>query len=98
MNQQQHASRYRRDDYLGEQEIDLWSDQDLPGPADARQPDQQRTAGGVADLFTPNEIEALVRTAGEAVNGQPEDLSTRQHELADRVWQALHDDTASSTP
>ncbi|MGY3677350.1 hypothetical protein [Streptomyces sp. TE33382] len=40
---------------------------------------------GISAEFTPLELEGLVRTAAEAVHGDLDDLSTRQHELAARV-------------
>ncbi|MER6117930.1 hypothetical protein [Streptomyces sp. NPDC001743] len=40
---------------------------------------------GISASFTPLELEGLVRTAAEAVFGDPDDLSTRQHELAARA-------------
>ena len=46
---------------------------------------------GVSATFTPGDLEALVITAAEAVHGQPDELSTRQLELAARVWNLLHD-------
>ncbi|GAA2970035.1 hypothetical protein GCM10010519_01510 [Streptomyces lactacystinicus] len=40
---------------------------------------------GISASFTPLELEGLVRTAAEAVHGDPDDLSTRQYELAARA-------------
>ncbi|MHC3392393.1 hypothetical protein ACLQ2E_23445 [Streptomyces lavendulocolor] len=40
---------------------------------------------GISAEFTPLELEGLVRTAAEAVHGDLDDLSTRQHELAARA-------------
>jgi hypothetical protein len=48
--------------------------------------------GGIAGQFTPDEVECLVITAGEAVHGNAvgdETLSTRQVELAHRAYDAL---------
>jgi len=47
---------------------------------------------GISAAFTPIEIEGLVRTAAEAVHGQPDDLSSRQHELAARAYALLQAD------
>jgi hypothetical protein len=44
----------------------------------------------VADQFTADEIETLVRTAGEAVFGDLDDLSQRQRDLASRAFDALN--------
>jgi diguanylate cyclase (GGDEF)-like protein len=46
---------------------------------------------GISAAFTPLDLEALVITAAEAVYGQPEDLSTRQRELAARAYVLLQD-------
>jgi diguanylate cyclase (GGDEF)-like protein len=46
---------------------------------------------GISAAFTATDLEALVITAAEAVHGQPEDLSSRQRELADRAYSLLHD-------
>ncbi len=52
----------------------------------------------IASHFSPDEIENLVRTAAEAVCGQPGDLSTRQLDLATRAYALLTgDDTPAST-
>ncbi|MFE9424331.1 hypothetical protein ACFYNO_15335 [Kitasatospora sp. NPDC006697] len=40
---------------------------------------------GISASFTPLEVEGLVRTAAEAVHGDPDDLSTLQRELAARA-------------
>ncbi|MFI6112783.1 hypothetical protein [Kitasatospora sp. NPDC051164] len=40
---------------------------------------------GISASFTPLEVEGLVRTAAEAVHGDPDDLSTLQLELAARA-------------
>ena len=42
-----------------------------------------------AAQFTPDEIETLVRTAGEAVFGDLDDLSQHQRDLASRAFDAL---------
>ncbi len=47
---------------------------------------------GISAEFTPADIEALVITAAEAVYGQPDDLSSRQHELAARAYALLQAD------
>ncbi len=61
----------------------------LPRPA-------ERPAGvvlvGISAAFTPIEIEGLVRTAADVIYGQPEDLSSRQHELAARAYALLQAD------
>ncbi|MER5356443.1 hypothetical protein ABT093_39760 [Kitasatospora sp. NPDC002551] len=51
---------------------------------------------GISASFTPLELEGLVRTAAEAVFGDPDDLSTRQHELAARA-RALMAEEAEET-
>jgi len=43
----------------------------------------------ISGSFTADEIECLVRTAGEAVCGQLDDLSARQRSLAERAYQIL---------
>jgi hypothetical protein len=48
---------------------------------------------GISAAFTPADLEALVITAAEAVYGQPEDLSSPQHDLAARAYALLHDAT-----
>ncbi|MEO3976688.1 hypothetical protein [Streptomyces sp. CAU 1734] len=40
---------------------------------------------GVSASFTPDELECLVRTAADAVYGEPEDLSSRQLDMAARA-------------
>ncbi|MFE1190184.1 MULTISPECIES: hypothetical protein [Streptomyces] len=40
---------------------------------------------GVSASFTPDELECLVRTAADAVYGDPEDLSSRQLDMAARA-------------
>jgi len=47
---------------------------------------------GVSAAFTPAEIEGLVRTAAEAVHGDPDDLSTGQRDLAARAHALLRAD------
>lgn len=44
---------------------------------------------GISRHFAADEIEALVITAAEAVCGQPDDLSTRQADLAARAYKLL---------
>ncbi|GIJ62050.1 GGDEF domain-containing protein [Virgisporangium aurantiacum] len=46
---------------------------------------------GISAAFTPADLEALVITAAEAVHGQPDDLSSRQRELAARAHALLQD-------
>jgi len=48
---------------------------------------------GVARHFTGDEIETLVRTAGEVTGGglTEDDLSTHQCDLAVQVWNAQND-------
>lgn len=49
----------------------------------------------ITDLFTPDEIECLIRTAAEAVHGaalSEDSLSSRQVELAARAYNALQAD------
>jgi len=48
---------------------------------------------GISAAFTAIEVEGLVRTAAEAVYGQPEDLSSRQRELAARAYALLMQDS-----
>ena len=47
---------------------------------------------GISAMFSPDEIECLVRTAGDAVCGDRTDLTSRQLELAQRVRHIIHDD------
>jgi Diguanylate cyclase, GGDEF domain len=47
---------------------------------------------GISAEFSPLDLEALVITAAEAVYGQPEDLSSRQRELAARAYALLQED------
>lgn len=47
---------------------------------------------GISAMFSPDEIECLVRTAGDAVCGDRADLTSRQLELAQRVHQVIRDD------
>ncbi len=47
---------------------------------------------GISAAFTPIEIEGLVRTAADAVYGDPDDLSDRQHELAARAHALLREE------
>lgn len=44
---------------------------------------------GISAAFTPADLEALVITAAEAVYGQPDDLSSRQREVAARAYALL---------
>ncbi|WP_327378737.1 hypothetical protein OG393_33005 (plasmid) [Streptomyces sp. NBC_01216] len=59
---------------------------------------------GISASFTPLEVEGLVRTAAEAVHGDPDDLSTLQLELAARAHALMAEeaeettDTAEETP
>jgi hypothetical protein len=46
---------------------------------------------GVSAQFTPLDLEAVVITAPQALHGQPQDLSSRQHDLAARAYALLHD-------
>lgn len=46
---------------------------------------------GISAAFTPADLDALVITAAEAVYGQPDDLSSRQRELAARAYALLQD-------
>ena len=41
---------------------------------------------GISAAFAPADLEALVITAAEAVHGQPDELSSRQRELAARAY------------
>lgn len=45
---------------------------------------------GISAMFGANDIECLVRTAGDAVWGARDDLSPRQLELAQRVHSLIH--------
>jgi hypothetical protein len=47
---------------------------------------------GISAEFTPLDVEALVKTAAEAVCGQREDLSSRQLDLAARAYALLQED------
>lgn len=51
----------------------------------------------LADAFTPDEIDALIVTAADAVAGDPGDLSERQRELADAA-RALIDQAGEDDP
>ncbi|MEU8759459.1 hypothetical protein [Streptomyces sp. NPDC048659] len=51
---------------------------------------------GISASFTPLELEGLVRTAAEAVFGDPDDLSTRQHELAARARALMAEEDADA--
>jgi len=51
---------------------------------------------GISASFTPLELEGLVRTAAEAVHGDPDDLSTRQHELTARAHALMAEETADT--
>jgi hypothetical protein len=46
---------------------------------------------GISAAFTPDELEALVNTAAEAVCGDLDELSSRQRELAARAYALLQD-------
>jgi hypothetical protein len=50
------------------------------------------TLTGISAMFSPDEIECLVRTAGNAVCGDRANLTSRQLELAQRVHQVIRDD------
>jgi diguanylate cyclase (GGDEF)-like protein len=52
---------------------------------------------GISAAFTPIEIEGLVRTAAEAVYGDPDDLSSRQRQLAARAYDLLQRDDVPDT-
>jgi hypothetical protein len=45
--------------------------------------------GETAAHFSPDEIEALIITAADAVHGERSDLSRRQLALGERAWQIL---------
>ena len=45
--------------------------------------------GSLAVHFSADEIEALIITAADAVNGERHDLSRRQIELAMRAWRFM---------
>lgn len=47
---------------------------------------------GISAAFSAPDIEALVITAAEAVCGDPDDLSSRQRELAHHAYRLLHAD------
>nr|BFE56383.1 hypothetical protein GCM10020063_009090 [Dactylosporangium thailandense] len=46
---------------------------------------------GISAAFPPEDLDALVITAAEAVHGDPADLSSRQRELAARAFALLQD-------
>jgi hypothetical protein len=46
---------------------------------------------GINAIFSPDEIECLVRAAGDAVCGDRTDLTARQPGLAQRVHDVIHD-------
>jgi hypothetical protein len=46
---------------------------------------------GISAAFPPEDLDALVITAAEAVHGDPADLSSRQRDLAARAHALLHD-------
>lgn len=50
------------------------------------------TLNGISEDFTADEIECLVRTAGEALHGNVEDLSERQTSLAARAYDLYMED------
>jgi len=93
--QQQQARYTRLIDRLAPLLETAESSQDAARTSAAARRTASTRQAGISAAFTPAEIEALVITAAEAVNGQPDDLSRRQRELAARAYallQAANDD------
>lgn len=53
---------------------------------------------GVSALFMPDELECLVRTAADAVYGDPDDLSSRQLDMAARARVLMDLETGDAEP
>ncbi len=74
---------------------------DAAQPEDATEPPRRSASTapvvlvGISAAFTPIEIEGLVRTAADAVYGDPDDLSNRQREPAARANALLHEEMQS---
>jgi diguanylate cyclase (GGDEF)-like protein len=64
---------------------------DAAGSITAAPPVSCVVLAGISAAFGPADIEALVITAAKAVCGRPDDLSSRQRELAARAYDLLQD-------
>ncbi|WP_280361502.1 hypothetical protein [Nocardia wallacei] len=53
---------------------------------------------GISCNFEPDEIDCLIKTAAEALHGQPDDLSERQRELAAQAFEHFQDEMRMHDP
>ncbi|MCI2421125.1 hypothetical protein MOQ72_27145 [Saccharopolyspora sp. K220] len=53
---------------------------------------RRETLTGISSWFSLDEIECLVRTAGDAVCGDIDDINSHQRALAERVYDLIHEE------